>query len=289
MSTLGKLVRGKRGTGTTNRARRETERLERSRPFEWLVRGGFVARAVTYGVIGGLALALALGAGTAGATPNQQGALALIGRSPIGRAALIVISAGLLAYAVWKLTQGIFGRGPEGGGGHQLTDRVANLAGGVVYVGFFVVAIRVLTGSSGNSSSEPREAASGVLGWPGGPVIVGVGGAVLVAISLYQLYDALRGEFASDSKTYRMGARERRLFMALGRIGLTARALVFAVVGYFVLRAAIDYNPSNAVGVDGALARLPNQPLGPALLGVVAAGLLTFAAFSVLEARYRRL
>ena len=86
-----------------------------------------------------------------------------------------------------------------------------------------------------------------------------------------------------------MGAKERRLFMLLGRVGLTARAVVFAIVGYFLVRTASDYNPSSAVGIDGALARLHDEPLGPWLLGLVAAGLLTFAVFSLLEARHRRL
>jgi hypothetical protein len=174
-------------------ARREAEKFEDSRPVKWLVRTGFVARAVTYGVIGALALAMALGAGTMGATPNQQGALALIGRSTLGRAALVVICAGLLAYALWKLVLGIFGRGPEGGGGADPRDRVANLGGGVVYVGFFVVAIRVLSGSSGNSAAEPRHATAGILGWPGGQLIIGIGGCALIAISLIQLFDAARG------------------------------------------------------------------------------------------------
>jgi hypothetical protein len=187
------------------------------------------------------------------------------------------------------LTQGGFGRGPEGGGGRALKDRVANIAGGVVYIGFFAVAVRVLTGSSGNSSAEPRRAAGGVLDWPAGQVIVGIAGAALMAISLYQLYDALRGGFAQQSKTERMTPGERRAFMALGKVGLTARAIVFALIGYFVLRAAIDYDPANAIGVDGALARLHHQTLGPGLVGLVAAGLLTFAVFSVVEARYRRL
>ena len=97
-------------------ARAETEAAERSRPFQWLVRAGFVARGITYGVTGALALALAAGAGTAGTAPNQLGALELIDRSWPGRAALVVIAAGLLAYALWKLTQGIFGAGPEGVG-----------------------------------------------------------------------------------------------------------------------------------------------------------------------------
>src|SRR5437763_1935156 len=191
------LVKGDR-THATHTARGETETLERSRLFRWLVRTGFVARGVTYGLIGVLALAIALGAGTMGAAPNQQGALSLIARTVPGRAAVGVICAGLLAYALWKLTQAIFGRGPEGGGGSELKDRVANLGGGSVYLGFFALAIRVLTGNSGNASGAPKHAASGILGWPGGQLIIAIGGGGLIAISGYQLYDALRGGFVRD-------------------------------------------------------------------------------------------
>jgi hypothetical protein len=274
---------------STLEARREATELARARPFHWLVRAGFVARGITYGVVGGLAIALAAGAGTDGTAPNQQGALALIARSVIGRIALIVICVGLLAYALWKLYQGAFGHGPEGGGGTGLVDRVGNLGGGIAYLGFFAVAVRVLAGSSGASSGAPRQAASGVLGWPGGPVIVGIAGAGLVAISLYQLYDALSGNFAKENKTGEMDARKRRAFLILGRVGLTVRALVFVLIGYFLLRTAIAYNPSQATGVDGALARLHQQDLGSVIVALVGAGLLVFAAFSLLEARYRRL
>lgn len=269
-------------------ARAETEAAEGSRPFRWLVRAGFLARALTYAVIGALALALAAGAGTGGAAANQQGALELIASNWPGRLAMVVIAAGLLAYAIWKLTQAVFGSGPEGGGGRGLKDRVANASGGIVYILFFVLAIRVLVGSGGGSNG-PEHAAAGVLGWPGGQVIVGAAGAILVGVSVYQLYEAISGRFAQESKTGRMGAQERRMFMVLGRVGLSARSLVFALSGYFVLRAAIEFNPSNAVGVDGTLARVHQEPAGPWLLGLVAAGLLVFAAYSVIEGRYRRL
>jgi uncharacterized protein DUF1206 len=287
--SVSSLVAGSSRSGGSGAARRDTETLERSRPFQWLVRAGFAARAITYAVIGVLALAMAVGAGTMGAAPNQQGALALIARATPGVVALVVICAGLLAYAIWKLTLGVFGRGPEGGGGSGLMDRVANIAGGIVYLGFFAVGVRVLSGSAGNSASETKHTAAGILGWPGGQLIVGVAGAALVAISLYQLYDAVRGSFAKDEKMQRMGGTERRVFMVLGHVGLSARALVFGLVGYFLIRTAIEFNPNNAVGLDGALARLQHEPLGPWVLGLAAAGLITFAAFSVLEARYRRL
>jgi Domain of Unknown Function (DUF1206) len=280
-----------RSSGSTalDAARHQTTSAERAPAFRWLVRLGFVARGITYGVIGALSLALAVGAGTLGETPNQQGALALIARTTLGRLALIVICAGLLAYALWKLTLGLFGRGPEGAGSLELKDRVANVGGGVAYLVFLAVAVKVLTGSSGGSSNEPKQAAAGVLGWPGGQLIVGVGGAALLAISLYQLYDALRGGFAKESKTEIMSPGQRRLFMLVGRIGLTARALVFGLVGYFLAKTAIDFSPRAAVGVDGALSRLHHEPYGPWLVGLVAVGLLTFAAFSLFEARYRRL
>ena len=102
--------------------------------------------------------------GNGGAAHDQQGALALIARSPLGGAALFVICAGLLAYEVWKLTQAIAGRGPEGGGGAKPMDRVSNAAGELVYLGFFAVAVSALSGRSGNSSGQARHAAAGVLG-----------------------------------------------------------------------------------------------------------------------------
>jgi Domain of Unknown Function (DUF1206) len=263
--------------------------VERSQPFEIAVRVGFATRALTYGVVGGIALALALGVGPAPAAPNQQGALAFIAGAPFGRVAVAVAAAGLLAYALWKLGQAAFGRGPEGGGDADAKGRIASAAGGVVYLGFFAVAVRILFGSSGSGSSQPSKTAAGVLGWPGGPELVGIAGAVLIAISLYQIYDAARGGFADDSKTGEMSAAERHTFMVLGRVGLVARGLVFVIVGYFLIKSAVDFNPRDAVGLDGALAQVHRQALGPWLLGLVAIGLLVFAVYSLFEARYRRL
>jgi Domain of Unknown Function (DUF1206) len=289
VSTIGQRKAAGSDRSTARKAESKTRAIADSKPFKWLVRAGFVARGITYGVVGALALALALGAGKMGTAANQQGALALISRDWLGYLALIVIAAGLLAYALWKLLQGVLGHGPEGGGGSGVKDRVANLGGGIAYIVFFAVAVRTLAGSGGSSSGGPRPAAAGVLGWPGGPVLVALAGGVLLAVSGYQIYEAVAGDFADDAKTGRMGREQQRLFMLLGRIGITARALVFALVGYFLIRTAIEFNPSSAVGVDGALSRLHHQTLGSWLVGVVAAGLLVFATFSLFEARFRRL
>lgn len=260
-----------------------------TRAFTWLVRAGFGARGLTYGVIGGLALALALGAGREPVAPNQQGALALIARAPLGRVAVLAAAVGLLAFAIWKLWQAVFGRGPEGGGGPALKDRVANASAGAAYLAFFAVAISVVAGTDNSGSDEPRQTAAGVLGWPGGPVLVAIAGLTLIAVCAYQAWDGLRVGFVHDNKTEEMSVEEHRAFLVLGRVGLVARALVFGLVGYFLVRTAIDFRAANAVGVDGALERVRDEPYGPWLLGLTAAGLLVFAVFSLFEARYRRL
>jgi hypothetical protein len=229
----------------------------RSSGFAWLVRAGFVARGLVYGVIGALALALALGAGS-GAATNQQGALALIAGAPLGGVALAALAVALLAYVVWQIGQAILGRSLERGEAAKTTDRIGNLASGIGYLALFVIAVKVLLGD--DQQSSPHRAAAGVLGWPGG-----------------------------QTKTEEMSPDLRRFLDLLGRVGLVSRALVFSLIGYFLIRTAIDYDPSKAIGIDGALREVARQPYGSWLLGVVAVGLMVFAAASLAEARYRRL
>jgi hypothetical protein len=255
-------------------------------PFHFLVRMGFAIRGVTYAIMGVLTVAIALRSGTLGTTADQSGALALISHTTLGRLAMVGIALGLLAYAVWKIEQGIRGGGPEGGGGSRAFDRTANISGGLAYLIFFSIAVGALIGDRGDSA---HETAAGVLSWPGGPGLVGGGGAILLGVSLYQIVDAVRYGFAKDCKLEEMTPKQCLWFLHAGRVGLVGRAAVFALVGYFLLRTAITYTPGSAVGVDGALQRVREQPLGQWLVGVTAAGLLVFSGFSFLEGRFRKL
>ena len=99
----------------------------------------------------------------------------------------------------------------------------------------------------------------------------------------------VRKKFLEDSKTGEMPEVVKKWFTALGTVGDVARAIVFGMVAVFLLKAAYDYKANEAIGLDGALAKLYNGAYGSWLLGVVAAGLIAFACFSLVEARYRRI
>ena len=75
----------------------------------------------------------------------------------------------------------------------------------------------------------------------------------------------------------------------IGTIGLVARAVAFGLIGVFVFKAARDYSPKDAVGIDGALVKLQQHAYGTAALIVVAVGLMAFGAYSIADARFRKI
>jgi hypothetical protein len=265
--------------------RRSGEKVAGSTVFKWLARAGFVARGLVYVIIGILAIRLALGDG--GTSASQQGALRTIAAPPFGKALLILVAIGLGGYALWRLVRALLGRGPEGS--DSGIDRIGALASGIVYAGLCAIAAEILLGSGGGSSGGAQKTTAGVFGWPAGTWLVGVAGVVLIGVGFYQGYRGISEDFLDDSKTEQMSPRVRIWIERIGIFGHLARMVVFALVGIFLVRAAVDYDPNKAVGLDGALAKVDHASYGPFLLGIVAAGLIAFGVYSLSDARYRRL
>jgi uncharacterized BrkB/YihY/UPF0761 family membrane protein len=164
------------------------------------------------------------------------------------------------------------------------------MASGLAYAALCVTAVKILIGaSSSGGSSSPKKTTGGVLDWTGGTVIVGVVGAILIGVALFQGYKGASKKFLDDSKTREMNPEVKRGFTAIGVVGHLARMVVFGLIGYGLLKAAVDYDPRKAIGLDGALSKLSHNSYGPFLLGVVAAGLIGFALYSIADARYAKI
>jgi hypothetical protein len=282
MTTVSMATKG----APVREAEQQGERVARTDSFEGLARAGLVARGVVYGIIGILALKLALGDG--GEATNQQGALQTIAQGPFGKLLLALMAIGLIGYAAWRLIRAALGHGPEAT--DDTKDRIAGAVSGIAYAALCVTALQILfgSGSSGGPSNNPDGTTGGVLDWPAGQVLVVIAGLVFIGVGLDQARKGLKKEFLEESKTEEMSSEVRKAFTAIGVSGHVARAIVFALIGWFLIRAAIEYDPDKAVGLDGALAELGQAAYGPILLGIVAAGLICFAAYSVADARYRR-
>jgi hypothetical protein len=266
------------------RARSAGERFVNTRVFAILSRAGFVARALIYGIIGLLAFDLVTGHG--GKITNQQGALRAVEQRSFGHLLLALLAVGLCGYALWRLFRAFLGHGQEGA--DSGLERLGALGSGIVYGLMCVVAIQILTGP-GTSGRSAKQTASDVFGWPAGRWLVGGAGLVLAGVAIYQFIRGVRQKFVDDSKTEQMPQMVETWFTIFGTIGHVARAVVFGMVAVFLLKASYDHKANEAIGLDGALAKLYNGAYGSWLLGAVAAGLIMFACFSLVEARYRRI
>jgi len=277
---------GTTGRRTARQAEAAGEDVGRSKHLERVARAGLVARGVVYGLVGILAIKVASGSG--GDTTDQQGALKTIAGQPFGKVLLVLVAIGLAGYALWRLVRAAIGHGPETGE-DDAKDRISGVVSGIAYAALCFTAVKILIGSSSSSSSSKTEKATGgVLDWPLGRYLVIVAGLVVLGVAVDQALKGIKQKFREDAKTEQMSPGVDQAYTAVGVVGHLARAVVFALIGWFVIKAAIDYDPDKAVGLDQALAKLSSSAFGPVVLGIVAAGLIAFACYSVLDARYRR-
>jgi Domain of Unknown Function (DUF1206) len=127
-----------------------------------------------------------------------------------------------------------------------------------------------------------------MLSWPGGPELVGAIGAGFLVVGTVNLYWGLSGRFKESLDLEGAHDERERLVTVLGKTGFVALAVVLGIIGWFLLKAAIDYDAKRIVSLGGALARLAHADYGRWLLGLTAAGLLSYGLFGILQVRYHR-
>ena len=239
--------------------------------FQLLTRVGFAARGLLYIVIAALLI-------LTGRTEDVAGALEYVGRGT-GKYLLAILGAGMAVYGLWRLSDLAFGIEHPGGDGKALRKRGAAGFIGLVYLYLAYKAFNVLlAGRTG--SMDAREQADTILDLPGGRLVLWAAAAVLAAAGAAQIHKAVECRFMSRLDE---GASSRDWIKWMGRIGYAARGVIFFLVAFLIGRAAADRNSNEAGGMEQAL-----DLLGGPLLVPVAAGLLLFGLFSLLEARYRR-
>ena len=86
-----------------------------------------------------------------------------------------------------------------------------------------------------------------------------------------------------------MSPRVFNVARATGIVGDSVRGLLIGLIGLYLVASAVTDNPSKVKGLDQVLQALAHKSFGVWLLGVVAAGLFSFALSSAFEARYRRI
>ena len=268
----------KAGAGARRAARSEwTKRLGRL---------GFLAKGLVYAVVALIAIEVARG--ETKKAKSEEGAIETLAHQSFGEVLLVLLAIGLAGYALWRARIALLGP-PGESGAHAAMERVGSVVLAVVYAGLCIYTIRFLTTHSGGGGTRPDEVTKNLLDEPYGVAVVIAAGVVMLGVAAYEAYKALSRQFLDDLETGRMSPGTRGVATFSGMAGYGALAVVSAIFGTFLIKAAVEHDAKEAVGLDGALQELVNQDLGPLLLWVVAVGLLIYAFYCVIQARYRRL
>ena len=257
--------------------------------IETLARFGYAAKGVVYMLIGGLAFQLAMGDG--GEAVGPKGAIESLAGGALGKVMLALMAVGLAGYAVWRFVQAAKDPENKGSDAKGIASRIGYACSGVVYSAVAVEAVRLIFalggGSGGGGASHWTRK---VMEWPFGKWLVAAAALGILGAGLYQLYRGYSAKFKKLLKSEEMSADELKWGERLGRVGFMARGVVYLIIGGFLLYAAIQSNPEQAKGVGGALKYLQEAAYGPWVLGLIAAGLFAYGAFSAgILARYRRI
>lgn len=251
--------------------------------LHWSARLGLSARALTYMLIGVLALLMAVGRSSR--ETDQWGAFQQINRGSFGHIVLWIVAIGLAGYSLWRFSETVTG---AAGDGNKAGARVKSFFRGCIYGFFAVNAFQIALGNRTSSQANRQQSITAmVMHHSGGRWAVGIVGAIVVLVGLTLVYEGLSRKFEKYLRTAAMSPSTRRIVRVLGTIGTAARGVVFALAGIFAMQAAVEYKPSKAAGLDGALRALRDTPAGPWLLGVAAAGLIAFGMYGFAEARWR--
>jgi hypothetical protein len=256
---------------------------ERSQPLRFLARAGYVVNGLLHGVIGAIAISVAVGAG--GGEADQSGALSTLAAAPGGAALLWVIVVGLVALGLWQLIQTFVVVGPDPK--RKWAHRIGEFSKAVAYLAIAATTFSFASGGSTNSANSTKDFSAKLLTAPGGVILLVVVGLAVFGIGGYFVFKGATKKFTDDIAV--PSGTAGRVVIMLGVLGYVAKGVALCVVGILFVIAGATVDPTKATGLDGALKSLVALPFGVLVLIVVGAGLIAYGVYCCARARLARL
>ena len=265
-------------TTAKNAARAATE----SPAFRTVARIGYVVLGIVHIVIGFIAISVATGGG---GEADQGGAMEAIRNTPVGIFLLWAIVIGLVALSVWQVTQAFEEHNPDTK--KKWGYRVKYVGTAIAYLAIAFTALVYALGGSSDSSQSSTTMSAQLMSSPGGIFVLVLIGLIIFAVGAAFVVRGFTRAFEKHLDLPTGVARKG--IVTFGIVGYVAKGIAVAVAGALFVVAALTHDPQTAGGLDAALHTLAGLPFGPAILWVVAAGLIIYGVFCFARARYARM
>lgn len=267
---------------------KRVQRTNAAKAIELASRLGYAARGLVYLGLGTVVLLAALDL-----TPRAKGAKALLrawADWPLGWALIGAIGVGLAGFAAWRILQAVFDADRHGRSPKAWAVRAGQAFSGLVYGGLALSAFELLDELEDvgevDEERSAHHAARTVLDLPYGDALLIAAGLAVLAFAVGNVVQGLMQDF---SKRLDCDDRTCRRVVPLAKAGYGARGLASLPLGVFLVMAGLQARAGEVHSWGGALQAIERQPFGSWALCLVAAGLIAFGLFGLVEARYRRI
>ena len=257
--------------------------VDKSEKFNWLVRIGYFSRAILYFVLGLIALTSAdrIAEGT-------NGIFRAIEDYPAGTVILWLMVVGLTAYALFRFASLFFDIENNGSDAKGWAKRLGHGGSGIAHLALAFSAYQFANSEGGSSSGSgsggggggAQEAASGILSFEFGGIVLGLLGIAFFGAAISQAKKGITGSFM-----HRISGNAPDGTRWLGLAGFLARAIVYVVIGWSLVQAGFMSGGTDQIRTLGdAVASLAGEGF---IFTLTAIGLMLFGIFSLVLARYR--
>lgn len=284
-----------RADGATTGSRTAARAVDRN---PWLIalgRAGWVAKGVVYLLAGLLAGSIAAGrnrsANANEGEASMSGAVATLAERPFGNGLLVLLLIGLVLYAAWRMIEAVL---PGEDDASTWAARAGHAGSALAHLALAWTTVSYLTGpgeSSGGASEDARveRATRALMEHGAGRLLLILVGLALLVVATVFVVRGVRRKFDDSLERRGIGPLPYRWLERIGRAGWVGRGVMVGLIGVFVARAAILFEPDEAGGLDASLRRAVDHPVGVILVWIVAAGLVLYGAYCVLAAPRKRL
>lgn len=257
-------------------------RSEDSSTLDHAVRVGLVAYGFVHLLIAFVAIKLALGDRSGSA--SSEGALSQMAQAPLGTVLLYVVAAGFGALVLWQAIEAFTGHREKDGKGRLVKQLGSGLKAGLYgFLGWSALKIAIGSGSDGGSTDTTT---AKIMALPGGQVLVGVVGLVILGYGSMLVYRGLSEEFVKHLGGSGSTGNDGKAYILLGKVGHTSKGLAFFTVAGLFIWAAFTHDPKKSGGLDQALSKVLEQPFGAPMVLAMGVGIACYGLFVFAWARH---
>lgn len=250
---------------------------------------GLVTKGIVYCLIGVLAFMAAFNiSGSRTQDASKQGIFQVILEQPFGKVLLGLVAVGLLFYAIWRVIQAVKDTENKGHDLKGIARRIGYLFSGITYGAFAFFAAEAALGKGGGQGQEGQQTlVQKLLEQPFGQWLALIVGAGIIILGISQFYRGWSGRYRKEVQSAGLKHETEAMLIRAGKFGYLARGIVWLIIGYLFIKAALHSNPEEAGGTSGAFRFLEESTYGSWLLGAVALGLICYGIFMFMRAKYQ--